>query len=219
MWSGIDNIDLYGKISTDWRSKNRRINQWLWNPKNYFPICILIIRNRDLRYSVPGVRNRKGFFRIGAIPSVSVKQNRVCYEQCLIAACQNRPEAGFTVPKYLMHIFFRTSRQRSDHQLSNPLHLELPSLLPYFRAIMTQQQIDVFYKFTQEEGPRKGEKYGEERLFKSSLEARANQRYYIQCPDGMVLRIALMAGEVKKGIVGIMENLIRLPWWVISRMF
>ena len=81
------------------------------------------------------------FFRIGAIPSVSVKQNRVCYEQCLIAACQNRPEAGFTVPKYLMHIFFRTSRQRSDHQLSNPLHLELPSLLPYFRAIMTQQQI------------------------------------------------------------------------------
>lgn len=40
-------------------------------------------------------------------------------------------------------------------------------LLPYFRAIMTQQQIDVFYKFTQEEGPRKGEKYGEERLFKS----------------------------------------------------
>ncbi len=69
------------------------------------------------------------FFRIGAIPSVSVKQNRVCYEQCLIAACQNRLEAGFTVPKYLMHIFFRTSRQRSDHQLSNPLHLELPSFL------------------------------------------------------------------------------------------
>ena len=57
-------------------------------------------------------------------------------------------------------------------------------LLPYFRAVMTQQQIDMFYKFTQEDGPRKGEKYGEERLFKSSLEARANQRYYIQCPDG-----------------------------------
>ena len=49
---------------------------------------------------------------------------------------------------------------------------------------MTQKQIDVFYKFTQQDGPRKGEKYGEERLFKSSLEARANQRYYIQCPDG-----------------------------------
>ena len=150
MWSGIDNIDLYGKISTDWRSKNRRINQWLWNPKNYFPICILIIRNRDLRYSVPGVRNRKGFFRIGAIPSVSVKQNRVCYEQCLIAACQNRPEAGFTVPKYLMHIFFRTSRQRSDHQLSNPLHLELPSFLRHLLYYKRSRNSPWFCKYSQE---------------------------------------------------------------------
>lgn len=67
-------------------------------------------------------------------------------------------------------------------------------LLPYFRAIMTQKQIDTFYKFTQESGPRKGEKYGEERLFKSSLEARANQRYYIQCPDGT---FAIPPGETK----------------------
>lgn len=76
-------------------------------------------------------------------------------------------------------------------------------LLPYFRAIMTQQQIDVFYRFTQEEGPRKGEKYGEERLFKSSLEARANQRYYIQCPDGT---FAIPPGEttpneLKEGLI------------------
>ena len=76
-------------------------------------------------------------------------------------------------------------------------------LLPYFRAIMTQQQIDVFYKFTQEEGPRKGEKYGEERLFKSSLEARTNQRYYIQCPDGT---FAIPPGEttpneLKEGLI------------------
>lgn len=67
-------------------------------------------------------------------------------------------------------------------------------LLPYFRAIMTQKQIDTFYKFTQESGPRKGEKYGEERLFKSSLEAQANQRYYIQCPDGT---FAIPPGETK----------------------
>lgn len=76
-------------------------------------------------------------------------------------------------------------------------------LLPYFRAIMTQQQIDAFYKFTQEKGPRKGEKYGEERLFKSSLEARANQRYYIQCPDGT---FAIPPGEttpneLKEGLI------------------
>lgn len=66
--------------------------------------------------------------------------------------------------------------------------------LPYFRAILTQKQIDVFYKFTQLDGLRKGELYGEERLFKSSLEARANQRYYIQCPDGS---FAIPPGETR----------------------
>lgn len=56
--------------------------------------------------------------------------------------------------------------------------------LPFFRAVMTQNQIDVFYKYTEKSGPRKGEVYGEERLFKASLDIRPNQRYYIQCPDG-----------------------------------
>lgn len=56
--------------------------------------------------------------------------------------------------------------------------------LPYFRAIMTQKQIDTFYNKVEMEGPRKGEVYGEERLFKASLDIRPNQRYYIQCPDG-----------------------------------
>ncbi len=78
--------------------------------------------------------------------------------------------------------------------------------LPFFRAVMTQQQIDVFYKFTQEDGPRKGEKYGEERLFKSSLEARANQRYYIQCPDGT---FAIPPGETTP--VELKEGLIVTP--------
>ena len=53
-----------------------------------------------------------------------------------------------------------------------------------FKAIMTQKQIDVFYNKTETEGTRVGEVYGEERLFKASLDARPNQRYYIQCPDG-----------------------------------
>lgn len=70
--------------------------------------------------------------------------------------------------------------------------------LPYFRAIMTQKQIDVFYKFIQQDGPRKGEKYGEERLFKSSLEARANQRYYIRCPDGT---FAIPPGETRPEVL------------------
>lgn len=75
--------------------------------------------------------------------------------------------------------------------------------LPYFRAVMTQQQIDVFYKFTQKDGPRQGEKYGEERLFKSSLEARANQRYYIQCPDGTfaIPPGETLPAELKEGLI------------------
>ena len=91
--------------------------------------------------------------------------------------------------------------------------------LPYFRAIMTQKQIDVFYKFTQPDGPRKGERYGEERLFKSSLEARANQRYYIQCPDGS---FAIPPGETKPE--NLVEGLTVTPlktdkvWkWIYSR--
>lgn len=56
--------------------------------------------------------------------------------------------------------------------------------LPNFRAIMTQKQIAVFYKYVEKDGTRAGEIYGEERLFKASLEARPNQRYYIECPDG-----------------------------------
>lgn len=64
--------------------------------------------------------------------------------------------------------------------------------LPNFKAILTQKQIDVFYNKTETEGVRAGELYGEERLFKASLEARPNQRYYIQCPDGS---LAIPPGE------------------------
>lgn len=53
-----------------------------------------------------------------------------------------------------------------------------------FRSKISTAQINTYYKFIQKDGDRKGERYGEERLFKSSLDARANQRYYIECPDG-----------------------------------
>lgn len=56
--------------------------------------------------------------------------------------------------------------------------------LPQFKAVMTQKQMDAFYNKVETKGPRAGEKYGEERLFKASLDARPNQRYYIRCPDG-----------------------------------
>lgn len=93
------------------------------------------------------------------------------------------------------------------------------SYLPYFRAIMTQKQIDVFYKFTETEGARKGEKYGEERLFKSSLEARANQRYYIKCPDGT---FAIPPGEtlpevLEEGVTVTPEKTDKVWKWIYPR--
>lgn len=57
-------------------------------------------------------------------------------------------------------------------------------ILPFFRAVLTESQIRKFYKYIEKSGTRKGELYGEERLFKASLDPRPNQRYYIQCPDG-----------------------------------
>jgi len=53
-----------------------------------------------------------------------------------------------------------------------------------FRAPFTEEQIKTFYRNTETDGPHAGELYGEERLFKASLDPRPNQRYYIQCPDG-----------------------------------
>lgn len=53
-----------------------------------------------------------------------------------------------------------------------------------FRAEFSDEQIDRFYNRIETEGLRKGEKYGIERIYKASLDARPNQRYYIECPDG-----------------------------------
>ena len=54
----------------------------------------------------------------------------------------------------------------------------------HFRAGISEEQISTYYNKKQLEGERAGELYGEERLYKASLDARANQRYWIECPDG-----------------------------------
>ncbi len=53
-----------------------------------------------------------------------------------------------------------------------------------FRSAIPPEQIKTYYNKTQADGLRKGEAYGEERLYKASLDARPNQRYWIGCPDG-----------------------------------
>lgn len=53
-----------------------------------------------------------------------------------------------------------------------------------FRSKINEKQKSGYYKFTQADGSRQGEIFGEERLYKASLDPRPNQRYWIACPDG-----------------------------------
>jgi hypothetical protein len=50
----------------------------------------------------------------------------------------------------------------------------------------------------------KGERYGEERIFVSGLDARPNQRYWIACPDGSLLspRRVVHSRKIKKLFTG-----------------
>ena len=54
----------------------------------------------------------------------------------------------------------------------------------HFRGSLTADQIGNYYNKKETFGERRGEIYGEERLYKASLDARPNQRYWIVCPDG-----------------------------------
>lgn len=53
-----------------------------------------------------------------------------------------------------------------------------------FREQIGQKVIDSVYTKIATDGPRKGEKYRSMGLYQAMLDKRANQRYYIQCPDG-----------------------------------
>lgn len=53
-----------------------------------------------------------------------------------------------------------------------------------FRGLLNQEQIKTYYNKIQESGSKAGKIYGEERLYKASLDPRPNQRYWIKCPDG-----------------------------------
>lgn len=53
-----------------------------------------------------------------------------------------------------------------------------------FREPLSEDIINKLYTSVEENGERKGEKYRPFGLYQSSLDARPNQRYYIECPDG-----------------------------------
>ncbi|WP_112384262.1 site-specific DNA-methyltransferase [Sphingomonas carotinifaciens] len=60
---------------------------------------------------------------------------------------------------------------------------DIDELAP-FREQISQNVIDKVYTKTQEGGKRDGEKYRAMGLYQAMLDARANQRYFIECPDG-----------------------------------
>lgn len=53
-----------------------------------------------------------------------------------------------------------------------------------FREPISEEIINKLYTSIETEGERKGERYRPFGLYQSSLDARPNQRYYIECPDG-----------------------------------
>lgn len=56
-----------------------------------------------------------------------------------------------------------------------------------FREEISANLADQVYTKVSEDGPRKGERYRSMGLYQAMLEKRANQRYYIECPDGSLV--------------------------------
>ena len=56
-----------------------------------------------------------------------------------------------------------------------------------FKAKMDQNLVKKLYNQVEKEGSRKGEKYRAFGLYQSTLDARPNQRYFIECPDGSLV--------------------------------
>lgn len=61
------------------------------------------------------------------------------------------------------------------------------SLAKSFREPISEEIIKKLYTSIETQGERKGQKYRPFGLYQSSLEARLNQRYFIQCPDGTLV--------------------------------
>ena len=56
-----------------------------------------------------------------------------------------------------------------------------------FREPISEEIIKKLYTSFEENGERKGQRYRPFGLYQSSLDARPNQRYYIECPDGTLV--------------------------------
>ena len=70
-------------------------------------------------------------------------------------------------------------------------------------APISDNSIKKYYKFIETDGINKGKRYAEERIFINGLDIRANQRYYIKCPDGsyVIPKGETFPNTIKEGVV------------------
>lgn len=77
------------------------------------------------------------------------------------------------------------------------------SLAKSFREPISEEIIKKLYTSIETQGERKGQKYRPFGLYQSSLDARPNQRYFIQCPDGTLV---IPPGKTLPKVVSPSEN-------------
>ena len=58
------------------------------------------------------------------------------------------------------------------------------AILNKFRGEISEETMKNYYNKVEDAGERKGEIFGEERVYIAGLDIRPNQRYWIKCPDG-----------------------------------
>jgi adenine-specific DNA-methyltransferase len=90
-----------------------------------------------------------------------------------------------------------------------------------FKEELDPELVDKLYNKVETQGIRKGERYRPFGLYQSSLDARPNQRYYIECPDGTfaIPPGKTMPAEVKDGCKVIPESTDGCWRWSVERYF
>lgn len=90
-----------------------------------------------------------------------------------------------------------------------------------FKGELDPELVDKLYNKVETQGTKKGERYRPFGLYQSSLDARPNQRYYIECPDGTfaIPPGKTMPAEVKDGCKVIPESTDGCWRWSVERYF
>lgn len=142
------------------------------------------------------------------IHNLRLLMNEVFGEENLIMECSRIMKSGGAKGK-----FYTPS---VDYILVYAKYVELAE---QFRGSFSNEQINRFYNKKETIGNRAGEIYGEERLYKASLDARPNQRYYIKCPDGsyVIPPGVTFSKEIEEGVKIVPTSQDGVWKWIYSR--